>query len=51
MQEKFFKNDFLKSKLFEKNKDLINALLDDDLLYSKKEALLIIKNYLKEVMK
>ncbi len=46
----YFKQDFLNSDLFKKYKDLLNALLLDDVLYSKAEVEKMIKKYLEGVI-
>lgn len=46
-EEKYTKNQIVKSKTFINNKDLLNAILKDDKSYSKQEINKIIENYKK----
>ena len=46
-EEKYTKNQIVKSKTFIDNKDLLNAVLKEDKSYSKKEINEIIENYKK----
>ncbi len=42
----FYKEQFLKSKLYKQKKDLINTLLEDEKMYTKNDVENIIKKYL-----
>ena len=46
-EEKYTKNQIIKSKTFIDNKDLLNAILKEDKSYSKQEINKIIENYKK----
>ena len=46
-EEKYTKNQIVRSKTFIDNKDLLNAILKEDKSYSKKEINKIIENYKK----
>ena len=46
-EEKYTKNQIIKSKTFIDNKDLLNAILKEDKRYSKQEINKIIENYKK----
>ena len=50
-EEAYTKQAILNSKKYVKQKDLINALLDDETKYTLKEVDNIIKKYLKGVIK
>lgn len=47
---KYFKEEFLKSDEFIKNKDFLNFVLQENQLYSKEEVEKIIKKYFEEVI-
>ncbi len=48
--KKFYKEQFLKSNLYKDKKDLINALLKDNEMYSKNDVEKIIKKYLEVIL-
>lgn len=50
-QDKYTKHNLLNSKRYIKQKDLINALLEDDRKYTLQEVDSIINKYLKGVIK
>lgn len=50
-QDKYTKHNLLNSKRYVKQKDLINALLEDDRKYTLQEVDSIINKYLKGVIK
>lgn len=45
---KYFKDDFLRSEKFKKNRDLLNAILKDKEQYSKADVEKMIKKYFEE---
>lgn len=47
IEEKYIKKQIVNSKAFKDNKDLVNALLDENKLYTKNEVSEIIKKYKK----
>lgn len=46
VQDQFTKEQFLKSKLYEGKRDLVNALLDDNKKYTKAEVEAMIQSFL-----
>lgn len=50
-EDKYTKKQIVNSKTFKENKDLLNALLEENKLYTKNEISEIIKNYKKGMVK
>ena len=50
-EDKYTKNQIVNSKTFKENKDLLNALLEENKLYTKNEISEIIKNYKEGMVK
>lgn len=48
--KKFYKEQFLKSDLYKDKKDLINALLKENEMYSKSDVEKIIKKYMEVIL-
>nr|WP_317356792.1 hypothetical protein [uncultured Tyzzerella sp.] len=48
--KKFYKEQFLKSNLYKDKKDIINALLKDNQLYTKNDVEKIIKKYMEGIL-
>lgn len=47
---KFYKEDFLKSRIYRKKRDLIQALLTENETYTKNDVDKIIKKYLEGIL-
>lgn len=50
-EDKYTKKQIVNSKTFKENKDLLNALLEENKLYTKNEINEIIKNYKEGMVK
>ncbi len=50
-EDKYTKKQIVNSKTFKENKDLLNALLEENKLYTKNEISEIIKNYKEGMVK
>lgn len=50
-EDKYTKKQIVNSKTFKENKDLLNALLEENNLYTKNEVSEIIKNYKEGMVK
>ena len=47
---KFYKEQFIKSKKYKYKKDLLNALLEENILYTEEQVKKLINNYLEVIL-